>query len=262
MTGSPLLEVRGCSVDYRLPNGEVLHALREVSLTLAAGETLGVVGESGSGKSTLARAILQLIAVSAGGMYWQGSDLATLGGERLRAFRRQVQCVFQDPLDALNPRLTVGESVAEPLRYLRPELSGPQRRGRVAAMLEQVGLAAEQANRYPHEFSGGQCQRVGIARALVCEPQLVICDEPVSALDVSVQAQIINLLLDLRARHGLALIFISHDLNVVRHLCQRVLVLHHGSVVETAPVAQLFEAPAHPYTQRLLAAIPRLPRAD
>ncbi|MGF1644688.1 MAG: ATP-binding cassette domain-containing protein [Thiotrichales bacterium] len=259
MTSSALLEVRRGSVEYALERGGTLRALREVSLTLAGGETLGVVGESGSGKSTLARAMLGLIPLSAGTLHWQGQDTRGWRSAERLAFRRQVQCVFQDPLDALDPRLTVGASIAEPLRHLRPDLSRAERAARVAAMLEQVGLAAAQATRYPHEFSGGQCQRIGIARALVCEPRLVICDEPVSALDVSVQAQIINLLLELRARHGLAILFISHDLNVVRHLCQRVLVLHAGEVVETAPVAQLFTAPTHPYTQRLLASIPRLP---
>jgi oligopeptide transport system ATP-binding protein len=252
-----LLSVRGLGV--RFPSrrgGDPLVALEGVSFDLAPGETLGVVGESGCGKSTLARAVLRLLPVSAGTVLWQGQSLVSLTPAEMRALRREMQIVFQDPLDALDPRMTVGESVAEPLRSLQPELPRREVRARVAEMFELVGLAPDHVNRYPHEFSGGQCQRVGIARALVVKPRLVVCDEPVSALDVSIQAQIVNLLAELRRELGLTMIFISHNLSVVRHVSDRILVLYLGRVMELGAATELCAAPLHPYTQALIEAVP------
>jgi oligopeptide transport system ATP-binding protein len=236
-------------------------ALRGVTFDLFAGETLGLVGESGSGKSTLARAILRLVRPSQGSVLWRGQDLLACAPAALRPLRRDLQIVFQDPLASLNPRMTVGESIAEPLRIFEPRLNAEACRGRVAGMLERVGLAADMMGRYPHEFSGGQCQRIGIARAMILGPRLLICDEPVSSLDVSIQGQIVNLLLDLQRDTGTAMLFISHNLAVVRHLSHRILVMYSGSLVEMAPCDALFAAPIHPYTRALLAAVPSVPPA-
>ena len=253
---TPLLRVEQLSVQFQLKTGQVLHALTDVSLQVQAGETLGIVGESGCGKSTLARAILQLVTPTMGAIQWQGQTLSISNKVQLKAYRRAVQCIFQDPLDALNPRMTIAESVQEPLRALRPDLSKAVMRERVDQLLQAVGLNTAMRERYPHEFSGGQCQRIGIARALAVEPQLVVCDEAVSALDVSLQGQIIALLAALQRQHQLTLLFISHDLGVVKRLCQRVMVLYLGRVMEVAAVADLFAQPLHPYTRLLLAAIP------
>ncbi len=254
---APLLDVAGLSVSFGGRRRQALvRAVADVSFALEAGQTLGVVGESGCGKSTLSRAILRLIVPSTGVVRWQGRDLAELSATELRQCRRQMQIVFQDPLAALNPRLTAGEIIAEPLRNFEPALGRAGRAARVAAVMPKVGLSADLINRYPHEFSGGQCQRIGIARAVVLEPKLLVCDEPVSALDVSIQAQIIELLAKLQGELGLALIFISHDLAVVRHVSQRVLVLYLGRVMEAADRTTLFASPRHPYTQALLAAAP------
>lgn len=253
---TPLLRVEQLSVQFQLKTGQVLHALTDVSLQVQAGETLGIVGESGCGKSTLARAILQLVTPTMGAIQWQGQTLSISNKVQLKAYRRAVQCIFQDPLDALNPRMTIAESVQEPLRALRPDLSKAAMRERVDQLLQAVGLNTAMRERYPHEFSGGQCQRIGIARALAVEPQLVVCDEAVSALDVSLQGQIIALLAALQRQHQLTLLFISHDLGVVKRLCQRVMVLYLGRVMEVAAVADLFAQPLHPYTRLLLAAIP------
>jgi oligopeptide transport system ATP-binding protein len=236
-------------------------AVRDVTFDLFAGETLGLVGESGSGKSTLARAILRLVRSSKGSVVWRGQDLLACEPAALRPLRRDLQIVFQDPLASLNPRMTVGETIAEPLRIFEPALNAPARRSRVGGMLERVGLAAGMMNRYPHEFSGGQCQRIGIARAMILGPKLLVCDEPVSSLDVSVQGQIVNLLLDLQRDAGTAMLFISHNLAVVRHLSHRILVMYSGRLVEIAPRDALFAAPVHPYTRALLAAVPTLPPA-
>src|SRR5258705_522992 len=235
--------------------------LRDVTFDLFAGETLGLVGESGSGKSTLARAVLRLIRSSKGSIMWRGQDLLACEPAALRPLRRDLQIVFQDPLASLNPRMTVGEAIAEPLRIFEPGLNARARRGRVGEMLERVGLAADMMGRYPHEFSGGQCQRIGIARAMILGPKLLICDEPVSSLDVSIQGQIVNLLLDLQLDTGTAMLFISHNLAVVRHLSHRILVMYSGSLVEIAPCDALFAAPIHPYTRALLMAVPSLPPA-
>jgi oligopeptide transport system ATP-binding protein len=255
------LDVRQLTVRFQLAHRlfakrQSLQALTEVSLTVRAGEALGIVGESGCGKSTLARAILQLIKPDAGSVVWMGRSLEPLTSREMRPLRRDLQVIFQDPLASLDPRMTVGEIIAEPLRVHEPRLNRGARRVRVGAMLERVGLSADVINRYPHEFSGGQCQRIGIARAMIVEPKLLICDEPVSALDVSIQAQVINLLKGLQQTTGMSIIFVSHNLAVVRRLCDRVLVLYLGRVVELATTQELYERPTHPYTRGLLQAVP------
>ncbi len=233
-------------------------AVDEISFDLFAGETLGLVGESGSGKTTLARAILRLVHAVRGSVQWRGQDLLACDARALRRLRRDLQIVFQDPLASLNPRMTVGDTIAEPLKIFEPTLSAGERQQRVDAMLVRVGLTPAMGQRYPEEFSGGQCQRIGIARAMVLNPQLLICDEPVSSLDVSIQGQIVNLLLDLQRDVGMSMLFISHNLAVVRHLSHRVLVMYLGRIVELAPRHTLFAAPLHPYTRALLAAVPSL----
>lgn len=233
-----------------------LHAVQNVSFSMKQGETLGIVGESGCGKSTLGRTILNLMRADEGKVVFEGKNLPELNEDEMRSVRADVQIIFQDPLASLNPRMTVGDIIADPLRSLKPELSKGERRERVVAMMEAVGLLPEMINRYPHEFSGGQAQRIGIARALVSEPKLIVCDEPVSALDVSIQAQILNLLTDLKDRFNLSLIFISHDLSVVQHISDRIMVLYLGEIVELAPSDLLYENPVHPYTRSLLRAIP------
>ncbi len=247
----PLLEVRGLSVAYGAHP-----ALRAVDLQVRAGEVVGLVGESGAGKSTLARAVLGLVRADSGSVRWRGQELARASRHAWRAARREVQIVFQDPLASLDPRQTVGEILAEPLAVHEPRLGAGARARRVAAMLERVGLPADAATRRPHDFSGGQCQRIAVARAMMLAPALLVCDEPVSALDVSIQGQIVNLLLDLKAQTGAALLFISHNLPVVRQISDRVCVLYGGRVVENAPCEELFASPRHPYTRELLAAAP------
>jgi oligopeptide transport system ATP-binding protein len=223
-----------------------LKALQDISFSVQRGETLGIVGESGCGKSTLGRCILQLLKPDEGRVLWLGTDLTAVPGEEMRKRRKDLQIIFQDPQASLNPRMTVGEIVADPLKTLMPELSREQRRQRVMEMMD----------RYPHEFSGGQAQRIGIARALITEPKLIVCDEPVSALDVSIQAQILNLLSELKDQFGLTLIFISHNLSVVRHVSDRILVLYLGRMVELSSGDELYDDPKHPYTKALLTAVP------
>ncbi len=233
-----------------------LKALQDISFSIERGETLGIVGESGCGKSTLGRCILQLLKPDEGRVLWMGTDLNSVPEEEMRKRRKDLQIIFQDPLASLNPRMTVGEIVADPLKTLMPELNREQRRQRVAEMMEAVGLQPEMINRYPHEFSGGQAQRIGIARALITEPKLIVCDEPVSALDVSIQAQILNLLSELKDQFGLTLIFISHNLSVVRHVSDRIMVLYLGRMVELSSGDELYDDPKHPYTKALLTAVP------
>ena len=226
------------------------------SFDIFAGETLGIVGESGCGKSTLARALLNLVPAKSGSIVWQDQEMLGASATIWQRLRKDVQMIFQDPLASLDPRMTIGQIIAEPLQTHLPQLTPAEVMQKVRAMMEKVGLTEQQINRYPHEFSGGQCQRIGIARALVLEPKLVICDEPVSALDVSIQAQIINLLMELQSQMGLALIFIAHDLAVVRHISQRVMVMYLGRTMELAGKQAIYEHPSHPYTQALLSAIP------
>jgi peptide/nickel transport system ATP-binding protein len=262
----PLLQVQGLHKRYRLPRRRLLapapevEALAGIHFTLAAGRSLGIVGESGSGKSTLARLVMALERPTAGRVLFDGVDLHTLDAASLRRARAGFQMVFQDPYGSLDPRRTVLQSVAEPLRALHGAGAAEQQR-RAAEALEAVGLRAADVARYPHEFSGGQRQRIAIARALVTRPRLIVADEPVSALDVSVQAQVLNLMRDLQRQFGLAYLFISHDLAVVDLVCDEVLVLQAGRVVEAGPPQRLFTAPAHAYTQRLVAAVPGAARA-
>ncbi|MEO7208899.1 MAG: oligopeptide/dipeptide ABC transporter ATP-binding protein [Steroidobacteraceae bacterium] len=254
---APLLQVRGLCVEF---GGQP--AVRDVNFDLFSGETVGLVGESGAGKSTLARALLRLLQPAHGSVEFRGLELLNSAPAVMRSQRRELQMIFQDPLASLNPRMTVGDAIAEPLRIFEPELTAAARRGKVAAILQRVGLNAGMADRYPHEFSGGQCQRIGIARATVLRPKLLVCDEAVSSLDVSIQGQIINLLLDLQQDMGMAMLFISHNLAVVRHLSHRVMVMYLGELVEVASCEALFAAPMHPYTRALLSAVPRIPPAD
>ncbi|MDD2919194.1 murein tripeptide/oligopeptide ABC transporter ATP binding protein OppF [Rhodoferax sp.] len=261
---APLLSVRDLKVHFELAGESpwpwapprVLKAVDGVSFDIFPGETLGVVGESGCGKSTLARAMLKLIPTTSGSILWNGQEMLDASPQAWQGLRKNVQMIFQDPLASLNPRMTVGQIIAEPLRTHFPQMSQQEAMQKVRAMMLRVGLTEAQINRYPHEFSGGQCQRIGIARALVLEPKLIICDEPVSALDVSIQAQIINLLMELQVQMGLALVFIAHDLAVVKHISQRVMVMYLGRAMELADKQAIYQNPGHPYTQALLSAIP------
>jgi oligopeptide transport system ATP-binding protein len=258
----PLLSVRDLHVHFNVrgtglfPPKRSLKAVNGVSFDLYPGETLGIVGESGCGKSTLARALLNLIPATAGKVVWMGRDMSAATPGDWQQVRRNVQMVFQDPLASLDPRMNISQIIGEPLRTHRPDLSSADVLSRVKAMLVRVGLREDQLYRYPHEFSGGQCQRIGIARALILEPKLIVCDEPVSALDVSIQAQIINLLKDLQAERDLTYVFVAHDLGVVRHVSDRIAVMYLGKVVEVSPAEELYTQPIHPYTVALLSAIP------
>jgi len=260
---APLVDVRGLVKHYPgerawLGLGKprrVVRAVDGVSFTIAAGQTLGLVGESGSGKSTVARTLLRLTEPTAGAALFEGRDVFALPPGELRALRRRMQIVFQDPYSSLNPRMTVRQTLREPLAIHRLA-AGADADRRVAALLDEVGLDATLADSYPHELSGGQRQRVGIARALSVEPAFIVCDEPVSALDVSVQAQVLNLLTDLQRRHRLTYLFIAHDLAVVRHTAEQVAVMYLGKIVERAPAATVYQSPRHPYTRSLLSAVP------
>ena len=260
--GSALLSVRDLVVNFRVSRGAwpwqkaQLHAVNGISFEVRRGETLGLVGESGCGKSTLARAVIGLAPVAAGSVKWQGQETVIGAQRRLGGLRRGVQMIFQDPLASLDPRMSIAEIVAEPLRTHAPHLGRREIARRVLAMFERVGLNAHHLERRAHEFSGGQCQRVGIARALIGEPALVICDEPVSALDVSIQAQIVNLLRDLQREFALSLLFVAHDLAVVKTLSHRVMVMYLGRVMELGSREAVYDDPAHPYTRALLDAVP------
>ncbi len=260
----PILSVRDLKVEFQIKDAKAwpwtptrgLKAVNGISFDLFAGETLGVVGESGCGKSTLARALLNLNPANSGSIRWMGQEMQGATDAAWLSVRKDIQMIFQDPLASLDPRMTVAQIIAEPLRTHHPELSHDEVMAQVRAIMGRVGLTAQQINRYPHEFSGGQCQRIGIARALILQPKLIVCDEPVSALDVSIQAQIINLLKELQAEFGLALIFIAHDLAVVRHISHRIMVMYLGRAMEVAGKHALYDDPRHPYTQALLSAIP------
>lgn len=260
----PLLQVRNVHTHFDIkPEGAyfwqkplTLKAVDGVSFDLYAGETLGVVGESGCGKSTLARTIIGLVKAKSGSILFEGQELVGLPEKAMRLKRKDIQMIFQDPLASLNPRMTVGDIIAEPLLTFYPDLGKKAAQERVKAMMQKVGLLPNQINRYPHEFSGGQCQRIGIARALILEPKLIICDEPVSALDVSIQAQVVNLLKKVQKEMGLALIFIAHDLSVVKHISDRVLVMYLGNAVELGTDHAVYGQATHPYTRALMSAVP------
>jgi oligopeptide/dipeptide ABC transporter ATP-binding protein len=259
--GEPILSVRNLVKEFPIRSRGLLpktvgavHAVSDVSFDLYPGETLGLVGESGCGKTTTSRAVLNLQPATSGNVVFQGQDLTTLGKGRMRALRRDLQLVFQDPFASLNPRITVNEIIAEPLKIHGLYANGGQRT--VNDLMQRVGLNPEHGNRFPHEFSGGQRQRIGIARALALKPKVLVLDEPVSALDVSIQAGVINLLEDLQDELGLAYLFVAHDLSVVRHIADRVAVMYLGKIVEVGPSDELFERPLHPYTQALISAIP------
>jgi oligopeptide transport system ATP-binding protein len=261
MSAEPILSVKDLKVHFPV-RGSIfggarsLKAVDGVSFDVFPGETLGIVGESGSGKSTIGRAVLQLIKPTAGRVAWLGKNIAGHTRGQMKPYRREMQIVFQDPLASLNPRMTAGDIIAEPLDTFEPGIGNAERKKRVQEIMSQVGLLPQMINRYPHEFSGGQNQRIGIARAMILKPKLIVADEPVSSLDVSIRAQIINLLADLQKSTGVALMFISHDLAVVRHVSHRVLVLYLGKVMELADATALLTKPRHPYTQALLSAAP------
>jgi len=258
-----LLEVKNLKVYFPILGGVIRHkvgevkAVDDVSFAIEAGETVGLVGESGSGKTTIGRAILRLLEPTDGQIVFEGQDITRMGEAELRPLRKQMQMVFQDPFGSLNPRMTIASIVGEALTIHFPEMKRPARRDRIAELLRRVGLQPEHMNRYPHEFSGGQRQRIGIARALAVEPKFIVCDEPVSALDVSVQAAIINLLQDLQEQLNLTYLVIAHDLAVVEHISDRVLVMTEGRIVEAASAEAIYQHPQHPYTQKLIAAVPK-----
>jgi oligopeptide transport system ATP-binding protein len=262
VSGEALLEVTDLVKHFPVKSGVLIdrevgqvRAVDGIGFTVGRGETLGLVGESGSGKSTACRAVLQLVEPTSGSVRFEGREIAGLGRRQMRPLRREMQMIFQDPYASLNPRKRVGQIVGDPLRRQKIA-SGSELRRRVQELLERVGLSSEHYNRFPHEFSGGQRQRIGIARALALKPKLVICDEPVSALDVSIQAQIVNLLDDLQDELGLAYLFVAHDIGVVRHISDRIAVMHDGKIVEQGSADQVCEQPKDDYTKKLLAAVP------
>ncbi|MTI15655.1 ATP-binding cassette domain-containing protein [Rhodobacteraceae bacterium RKSG542] len=262
--GTPILQVQDLRVGYEeKKQGFSLFAPKSynwavngVSFDLAHGETLGIVGESGCGKSTLAHAITRLLPAQSGSVFYNGQDLLALSAKQMLKVRSEIQMVFQDPLASLNPRLTAGQIIAEPMKTHQPSASRNDVKNRVGELMEMVGLSRRMINRYPHEFSGGQCQRIGIARALITNPKLLVCDEPVSALDVSVQAQVVNLLMDLKRELGLSMLFIAHDLSVVKHISDRIMVLKFGNIAELGEAKQVIHQPNDAYTRELVAAVP------
>ncbi len=262
MMSDPILKVENLKVYFPVDVGTFfskkaqLKAVDGVSFELNEGETLAIVGESGCGKSTLGRAVLQLLHNTEGQVIWMGENITGYSVKAMRPLRNEMQIIFQDPLASLNPRMTIGEIIAEPLATHNPDMPKEQVKSRVREMMDIVGLLPRMINRYPHEFSGGQCQRIGIARAMILQPKVIVCDEPVSALDVSIQAQIINLLGELQKKFGLSLLFISHDLSIIRHISHRVMVLYLGNVMEIAEKDELYNSPRHPYTQALISAVP------
>ncbi len=259
----PLLEIKNLRTWFPVTGGVLrrhiddIKAVDDVSFTIEPGTTVGLVGESGSGKSTIGKTILKLVAATSGQILFEGRDILPMGESEFRPLRREIQMIFQDPFGSLNPRHTIFQIVGEALEIHFPAMNRSERRDRVDQLMKQVGLKPEMMERYPHEFSGGQRQRIGIARALAVKPKFIVCDEPVSALDVSVQAQIVNLLQDLQAELGLTYLFIAHDLAVVEHMSDHVLVMYRGKIVESASADAIYEAPQHEYTKKLLAAVPK-----
>jgi oligopeptide transport system ATP-binding protein len=259
----PLLEVKNLRTWFPVTGGVLrrhiddVKAVDDVSFTIEPGTTVGLVGESGSGKSTIGKTILKLVTATSGQILFDGRDILPMSESEFRPLRREIQMIFQDPFGSLNPRHTIFQIVGEALEIHFPTMKGGERRDRVTELMKQVGLKPEMMERYPHEFSGGQRQRIGIARALAVKPKFIVCDEPVSALDVSVQAQIVNLLQDLQAELGLTYLFIAHDLAVVEHMSDHVLVMYRGKIVESASADAIYEAPQHEYTKKLLAAVPK-----
>jgi peptide/nickel transport system ATP-binding protein/oligopeptide transport system ATP-binding protein len=260
----PLLAVKNLQVYFPIKSGflqrvtDHVRAVDDVSFIVEKGTTVGLVGESGSGKTTIGRAIVKLNAPTGGEILYGGRDIGSLKGREFQPYRKKIQMIFQDPFNSLNPRLRIETIIGEPLEIHFPRMTRLDRQDRVVQLLGKVGLKPEHLDRYPHEFSGGQRQRIGIARALAVEPELIICDEPVSALDVSVQAQIVNLFQDLQEEMGLTYLFIAHDLAVVEHISDYVLVMHHGKIVEAATAEEIYEHPQHEYTRKLLAAVPSM----
>ena len=264
MNSEPLLKVENLKVYFPILGGVLRHkvgevkAVDDVTFVVNRGETVGLVGESGSGKTTVGRAIIRLTEPTAGVILYEGKPISTLSAGAFRPYRKKIQVIFQDPYNSLNPRLSIFEIIGEALEIHFPEMSRPDRRERVAGLLDKVGLKRDHLDRYPHEFSGGQRQRIGIARALAVNPEFIVCDEPVSALDVSVQAQIVNLLQDLQEELGLTYLFIAHDLAVVEHISDFVLVMNGGKIVEAATAEAIYDNPQHEYTRKLLSAVPTL----
>ena len=255
LSDSPILEVEGLKKYFKTPK-RMLHAVDNVTFSIRPGKTLGVVGESGCGKSTTGRAILRLIEPTAGSVRFEGQDILALNKEEMRRMRQKMQIIFQDPYSSIDPRMTISDIIEEPLKLHKLCGSRKEREDRVDRMMETVGIASRLVNSYPHELDGGRRQRVGIARALILNPSFVVCDEPVSALDVSIQAQILNLMQDLQEKYHLTYMFITHNLSVVNHLADDIAVMYLGQIVEKAPAVELFEHPQHPYTKALLSAIP------
>ena len=261
-----ILKVSSLSVDYKSNNSflfpwektKTFRAVEDINFEIKEGETLGIVGETGSGKSTIAKAVINLLKVSSGKIYFQNNQIANLDEKYMRNYRQEIQMIFQDPLASLNPRMNVGEIISEPLKAHYPNLSKSEIKYQVQDIMNNVGLLSNQINRYPHEFSGGQCQRIGIARSLILRPKLIICDEPVSSLDVSIQAQVINLLKELQEKFKLTYLFITHDLNIAKHMSDNIMVLNLGKIVEMNKSNEIFNFPKHDYTKKLISSIPKI----
>ena len=261
-----ILKVSSLSVDYKSNNSflfpwektKTFRAVEDINFEIKEGETLGIVGETGSGKSTIAKAVINLLKVSSGKIYFQNNQIANLDEKNMRNYRKEIQMIFQDPLASLNPRMNVGEIISEPLKVHYPNLTKNELKYQVQDIMNNVGLLSNQINRYPHEFSGGQCQRIGIARSLILRPKLIICDEPVSSLDVSIQAQVINLLKELQEKFKLTYLFITHDLNLAKHMSDNIMVLNLGKIVEMNKSNEIFNFPKHDYTKKLISSIPKI----
>ena len=261
-----ILKVSNLTVDYKSNNSflfpwektKFFRAVEDINFEISEGKTLGIVGETGSGKSTIAKAIINLLKVSSGKVMFQNNQITNLDEKRMRNYRKEIQMIFQDPLASLNPRMNVGEIISEPLKTHYPNLNKNEIKFQVQKIMENVGLLSNQINRYPHEFSGGQCQRIGIARSLILKPKLIICDEPVSSLDVSIQAQVINLLKELQVKFKLTYLFITDDLNIAKHMSDNIMVLNLGKIVEINNSFEVFNNPKHDYTKKLISSIPKI----